>query len=159
MTGRKHQSYSQILIPFWKVSCAPLGLYFPVVTLFGKWFEAFRWEILWKCYISVIKVGLMTTSFPLKGFPWSQHPPWRWFCRILLVLLPLESLQDGLQLLVYCYKPMLRLVHLNTGENSITYVNFLITYALCIAKQAFASWLLQWHFLQGIAACETRWQC
>lgn len=58
-------------------------------------------------------------------------------------VLPYESLQDAFQLLVYHYEPVLRLIHLSTGENSVTNVNFLITDALCFAKQAFASWLLQ----------------
>lgn len=76
----------------------------------------------------------MTTSFSLKGFPWGQHHPWRLSCSILLVFLPYELLQDGLQLLVYHYKPALRFVHLNTGENPITAVKFIATYALYIAK-------------------------
>lgn len=76
----------------------------------------------------------MTTSFSLKGFLWGQHHPWRLSCSILLVFLPYELLQDGLQLLVYLYKPVLRFVHLNTGESPITAANFLATYALYVAK-------------------------
>lgn len=119
---------------FWKATYTSSGLYFPVIMLFGKWFEGFRWEILMYNTCRVIKVGLMTTSFSLKGFPWGQRHPWRLFCSISLVLLPYELLEDGLQLLVYHYKPVLRLVYLNTGENPTTAVNFLITYALYIAK-------------------------
>lgn len=80
------------------------------------------------------KKPLKTTSFSLKGFQWGQHHSRRHFCSILLVFLPYGLLGDGLQLLVYHCKPVLRLVHLNTGENSITAVNYLFIQALYIVK-------------------------
>lgn len=76
----------------------------------------------------------MTTTFSPACFPWGQHHPWRPFCSILLVFLHYELLQDGLQLLVYHYKPVLTPVHLNTDENPVTGGDFLINCALHIAK-------------------------
>lgn len=82
--------------------------------------------------MSVIEVGQMTTAFSHTGFPWGNHRPWRrLFCRILLVFLPCELLQDGLQLPVYHYKPMLRHVHLNYRWKSNHCCKF--SYYLCSA--------------------------